>query len=110
MVSGSGHASSTGSSGHHNVIVGDHTPRQGGMERNLFATLANQIGGQHLVKSFLSGMQSAHFEGHALSYLAPYHNVSTHDGNTQIGMHGGLTTIDLQGVTTLRAAEFTTKQ
>jgi hypothetical protein len=79
------------------------------MERNLFATLANQIGDRHLVKSFLSGLQLVHFEGHALSYLAPHNNVSTHDGNTQIGLHGGLTTIELQGVTTLRATDFTSK-
>jgi len=56
--SGTGHESVISGSGH---VVGDHHPRQGGMERNLFATFANQIGGAH-IKSFVSGIPVLHLE------------------------------------------------
>lgn len=106
MVSGSGHESSVGSLGHESSIgKTDHTPRQGGMERNLFATLVNQIGDQHLVKSFLSGVPLFHVEGRSLSYMAPHNSISTHDGNTHISMGSGHVMIELQGVTTLKASE-----
>jgi len=79
------------------------------MERNLFATLANQIGDHHLIKNFVSGQPFVDVKGHSLSFLAPHNNVSTHDGNTQIGLHGGMTTIELQGVTTLKATDLISK-
>jgi hypothetical protein len=82
-----------------------HEPRQGGMERNLFATLANQAGG-HVIHNFLSGDQVFHVEGHQLSYLSPHNNIVTHDGTTHISIDGGMTRIELLGV---RASDFTGK-
>jgi hypothetical protein len=104
--SGTGHESVISGSGHESVsVVGDHHPRQGGMERNLFATLANQIGGAH-IKSFVSGIPVLHLEGHTLTYLQPHNDVVTHGGSTYINIAGGKTSIELQGVTTLKASDF----
>jgi hypothetical protein len=102
--SGTGHESVISGSGH---VVGDHHPRQGGMERNLFATFANQIGGAH-IKSFVSGIPVLHLESHTLTYLKPHTDVVTHGSNTYISMDGGKTSIELQGVITLKA-DFTGK-
>jgi hypothetical protein len=101
-VSGASHPSVVGSSGQHSLVGSlAHTPRQGGMERNLFATLANQFGGeQHVIKNFVSGQPFVHIEGKALSYLTPHNNIITHDGNTHISIDGGMTRIELQGVKT----------
>lgn len=107
MISGSGHESSVGGLGHDSSVgKSGHEPRQGGMERNLFATLANQVGDQHLIKNFVSGQPFVDVKGHSLSYLHPHNDISTHDGNTHISMGSGHTTIELQGVTTLKGSEF----
>ena len=106
-VSGAGHQSLVGSSGHESLAGSlAHDPRQGGMERNLFATLANQYSG-HLIQNFLSGDQVFHMEGHSLSYLSPHNNIISHDGNTHISIDGGMTRIELHGV--MRAVDFTDK-
>jgi hypothetical protein len=97
VASGSGHESAVGSSVHH------FTPRQGGMERNPIATLANQIGDHHLIRNFLSGQPFVHVEGQKLSYFTPHSDVTTHGANTHIAL--GKTTIELQGVTTLKASD-----
>ena len=75
------------------------------MERNLFATLANQVGSQHLIRNFVSGQPFVNVKGHQLSYLHPDSHVSSHDGNTHVALHGGLTTIELQGVHTLKSTD-----
>jgi hypothetical protein len=103
MISGSGHESTGGGSVHH--VTTDHTPRQGGMERNLFATLANQVGSQHLIHNFVQGHPSVSVQGHTLSYLHPHSHISSQDGNTHVAMHGGLTTIELQGVHSIKATD-----
>ena len=105
-VSGAGHQSLVGSSGHESLTGSlTHEPRHGGMERDLFATLANPYSG-HVIQNFLSGDQAFHVEGHSLSYLTPHNNVITHDGTTHISIDGGMTRIELQGV---RASDFTGK-
>ena len=109
VISGSGHESSGGSSstGHESSIgSAGHHPRQGGMERNLFATLANQVGGQHVLKNFVAGLPVLHVEGHLLSYLHPHNDVVTHGGSTFISIAGGKTSIELQGVHTLKPSDF----
>ena len=124
--SGSSHSSTvTSSSGHDTVVTGagqhsavgggvhhgfDWMPRQGGMERNPFEVLAQQLGGQHIITNFISSAAPVvHVEGHTLSFLAPHHDISTHGGNTYISMDGGKTSIELQGVTTLKLSEITSK-
>ena len=124
--SGSSHSSTvTSSSGHDTVVTGagqhsavgggvhhvfDWAPRQGGMERNPFEVLAQQLGGQHIITNFISSAAPVvHVEGHTLSFLAPHHDISTHGGNTYISMDGGKTSIELQGVTTLKLSDITSK-
>jgi hypothetical protein len=116
VTSGSGHETVVTGTGHHSPVGGgvhhgfEWTPRQGGMERNPFEVLAQQLGGQHVITNFISGASPVvHVEGHSLSFLHPQHDVSTHGGNTYISMDGGKTSIELQGVTTLKLSEITSK-
>ena len=107
VVTGAGQHSAVGGSVHH---VFDWAPRQGGMERNPFEVLAQQLGGQHIITNFISSAAPVvHVEGHTLSFLAPHHDISTHGGNTYISMDGGKTSIELQGVTTLKLSDITSK-
>jgi hypothetical protein len=107
VVTGAGQHSAVGGGVHH---VFDWAPRQGGMERNPFEVLAQQLGGQHIITNFISSAAPVvHVEGHTLSFLAPHHDISTHGGNTYISMDGGKTSIELQGVTTLKLSDITSK-
>jgi hypothetical protein len=107
VVTGAGQHSAVGGSVHHSF---DWAPRQGGMERNPFEVLAQQLGGQHIITNFISSAAPVvHVEGHTLSFLAPHHDISTHGGNTYISMDGGKTSIELQGVTTLKLSDITSK-
>jgi len=92
FVSGQGKETMTGGSGH-----------------NLFEILAHQNGGFHLIQNFVSGKDLLYVEGHSLSYLQSHHDITSHGGSTYISVDGGMTTIELQGVTTLKASDITDK-
>lgn len=92
VVFAAGHESLIGSSGH-----------------NLFEFLKTDQVGHHLITNFVAGQDQLYVEGHSLSYLQQHHDISTHGGNTYIGIDGGRTTIELQGVTTLKASDITGK-
>ena len=116
VTSGSGHDTVVTGAGQHSAVGGgvhqvfDWAPRQGGMERNPFEVLAQQLGGQHVITNFISGAAPVvHVEGHSLSFLHPQNDISTHGGNTYISMDGGKTSIELQGVTTLKLSDITSK-
>ena len=64
-------------------------------------------GGQHVIKNFVSGDQ-LYIEGYSLSALQS--DISTHGGNTYISIDGGKTTIELEGVTHLKASDITTNK
>jgi hypothetical protein len=54
-------------------------------------------------------MPVLHVEGHLLSYLQPHSDVVTHGDSTVINIAGGKTSIELQGVTTLKSSDFVGK-
>jgi Ca2+-binding RTX toxin-like protein len=98
MIGGSGNDTFIGGQGHDTMV--------GGSGHNLFEFISPQQGGQHLIQNFVSGQDQLYVEGHSLAYLETHHDISTHGGNTYISIDGGKTTIELQGVTTLKASDF----
>jgi Ca2+-binding RTX toxin-like protein len=90
-VGGSGHATMVGGTGH-----------------DLFKFITGETGGQDIIKNFVAGHDQLYVEGYSLSYLQQHHDISTHGDNTYISLDGGKTTIELQGVTTLKASDFST--
>ena len=85
-----------------------HATMQGGSSYNLFEFITKEVGGQDIIKNFVSGHDQLYLEGESLAYLQAHHDITVHDGNTYITMDGGATTIELQGVTSLRASDITT--
>lgn len=100
MIGGTGADTFVGGTG--------HATMQGGSSNNLFEFIAKEVGGQDVIKNFVSGHDQLYVEGESLSYLQSHHDISVHDGNTYISLDGGATTIELQGVTTLKASDITT--
>jgi Ca2+-binding RTX toxin-like protein len=98
MIGGSGNSTFIGGQGHDTMV--------GGSGHNLFEFISPQQGGQHLIQNFVSGQDQLYVEGHSLAYLETHHDISTQGGNTFISIDGGKTTIELQGVTTLKASDF----
>jgi Ca2+-binding RTX toxin-like protein len=99
MIGGAGNDTFIGGSGHDTMV--------GGSAQNLFEFGKDEEGGQHLIKNFVSGEDQLVVEGHSLSYLKQHGDISTHGGNTYISIDGGKTTIELQGVATLKASDLT---
>jgi serralysin len=100
MKWGAGHDTFVGGSGHDTMI--------GAYSHNVFEFLASESGGQHVIQNFVSGDQ-LYVEGHTLSYLQAHNDISKDShGNTIISIDGGKTTIELQGVSSLKGSDFTT--
>jgi Ca2+-binding RTX toxin-like protein len=100
MLGGTGADTFVGGTGHATMV--------GGTSHNLFEFITKEVGGQDVIKNFVSGHDQLYLEGESLSYLQANHDISVHDGNTYISLDGGQTTIELQGVTTLKASDITT--
>jgi Ca2+-binding RTX toxin-like protein len=102
MVGGKGNDTFVGGTGHETMF--------GGKGHDLFEFLKADQGGHALIKDFVSGQDKLYLEGHTLSYLEKHGDISTHGGNTFISLDGGKTTIELQGVTQLKASDVTTNK
>jgi Ca2+-binding RTX toxin-like protein len=100
MIGGKGADTFVGGTGHATMA--------GGSSYNLFEFITKEVGGQDVIKNFVSGHDQLYLEGESLSYLQANHDISVHDGNTYITLDGGATTIELQGVTTLKSSDITT--
>jgi Ca2+-binding RTX toxin-like protein len=107
LIGGSGSTHMIGGTGNDTFIGGSgHDTMRGGSGHNLFAFLTQEKGGDHLIRNFVTGQDHLFVEGHSLDYLEKKNDISTHGGNTYISIDGGKTTIELQGVTTLKASDF----
>lgn len=100
MIGGKGSDTFVGGTGHATMI--------GGSSSNLFEFITKEVGGQDIIKNFVSGHDQLYVEGESLSYLQAHHDISVHGGNTYISLDGGATTIELQGVSALKASDITT--
>ena len=100
MVGGTGSDTFVGGSGHDTMVAGSGT--------DFFEFTKANAGGTHLIKDFVSGQDQLYLEGHTLNYLNSHNDVTTQGGNTYISLDGGKTTIELQGVTNLKASDITT--
>jgi Ca2+-binding RTX toxin-like protein len=111
FVGGKGSTSMVGGNGNDTFIGGTgHETMVGGKGHDLFEFLGADKGGHALIKDFVSGQDQLYLEGHTLSYLEKHGDISTHGGNTFISLDGGKTTIELQGVTHLKASDITTNK
>jgi Ca2+-binding RTX toxin-like protein len=97
---GKGNDTFVGGSGHDTMI--------GGSGHNLFEFLKSQAGGQAVITNFVSGHDQLYLEGYSLSWLESHHDITTHGSNTWISLDGGKTTIELEGVKTLKPSDVTT--
>jgi hypothetical protein len=77
----------------------------GGLGKN-FVEISG--GGAHVISNFVAGKDQLYVEGHSLSYLQQNHEVTVKGGSTHISLDGGKTTIELQGVTGLKASDIST--
>jgi hypothetical protein len=105
------HASAyiTGAAGNYTFITGTSQETMSGASgSSLFKVFSEQTGSTHVIKNFVSGENQLYVEGHTLAYLQQNHDISTHDGNTYISLGGG-TSLELQGVTTLKASDIVGK-
>jgi Ca2+-binding RTX toxin-like protein len=108
-VGGSGTTFMPGGSGNDTFIGGSgHDTMVGGTGHDVFAFNADAAGGHHVIQNFVSGHDQLFIEGHSLDYLMSHHDITTSGGNTYIAIDGGKTTIELQGVTSLKASDITT--
>jgi serralysin len=97
---GKGADTFVGGSGHETMV--------GGASTNLFAFLAHEAGGSHVITNFVAGQDQLYLEGHTLSYLEAHNDISVHGGNTFISLDGGSTTVELKGITSLTSSDVTT--
>jgi len=107
--SGSGHTTSSGSSGSthtqggsgtgHTTVVGSsgHTTVAGSSSsgHKSFDFLKQEKGGSHVVHNFVSGQSHLVVEGHSLNYMLAKNEINMHADQTMIHMDGGKTTIEL---------------
>ena len=108
FVGGTGSTLMEGGSGHDTFVGGSGQDTMGGTgHHNLFEFLKADHGGTHVIQNFVSGDQ-LYVEGHSLCYLQSHHDITMCGGNTYISIDGGKTTIELQGVTSLKGSDFTT--
>jgi Ca2+-binding RTX toxin-like protein len=100
FVGGSGTTLEVGMSGRDTFVGGyGHDTMTGSGHNNVFNFVASSAGGDHVITDFVSGDQ-LNVDGHSLAYLVANQQVTTHSGNTYISADGGITTIELRGVTT----------
>lgn len=97
MIGGAGPTTFIGGSGQDTMVGG------GGAE--LFRFDSNSVGGDHLIQNFTSGQDHLYVERLSFSDLQSQGAISESGGNTYITLDGGHTTIELQGVTGLTAAD-----
>jgi Ca2+-binding RTX toxin-like protein len=111
FVGGTGSTSMVGGKGDDTFIGGSgHETMVGGRGTDLFEFLKADQGGHALIKHFVSGHDQLYLEGRTLAYLEKHGDISTHGGNTFISLDGGKTTIELEGVTHLKASDITTNK
>lgn len=109
FIGGSGSASMVGGKGDDTFIGGTgHDTLVGGKGPDLFEFTRHNAGGQHVIQDFVSGTDELYVEGHSLEYLKHHNDITTHGGNTYISLDGGKTTIELKGVTDLKASDINT--
>jgi hypothetical protein len=77
----------------------------GGAGKNFIEIIG---GGAHVISNFVAGKDQLYVEGHSLSYLQQHHDVIVKGGSTYISLDGGKTTIELHGVTGLKASDIST--
>jgi Ca2+-binding RTX toxin-like protein len=107
FVAGSGYTVMRGGTGDDTFVGGSgHDTMHGGLGSNVFEFLASEQGGKHVITNFVAGQDHLYVEGHSLSYLQSQGDIHTHGGSTYISIDGGKTTIELQGVTSLKASDF----
>lgn len=108
LVARGGFTSMIGGTGNDTFIGGKGTDVMvGGTGQDLFEFLHRDHGGNHLIKNFVSGQDQLYVEGHSLSWLQSHHDITSSGGNTFISIDGGKTTIELQGVSSLKASDIT---
>jgi len=79
---GTGATLMTGGSGYDTFVGGSGLDTMAGVgSHNLFAFVAGEQGGQHVISNFVTGDQ-LYIEGHSLSYLQAQHDITTSGGNT----------------------------
>jgi hypothetical protein len=100
MLGGTGSDTFVGGTGSATMI--------GGTSINLFEFITKEVGGHDIIKNFVSGHDQLYLEGESLAYLEAHHDISVSGGNTYISLDNGKTTIELQGVTSLKASDITT--
>jgi Ca2+-binding RTX toxin-like protein len=106
FVGGSGSTLMLGGSGNDTFIGGTGSDTMhGGAGQDVFAFREHVPGGTHVVQDFVSGQDHLFLEGHSLDYLQSHGDITTSGGNTWITLDGGKTTIELQGVTSLKASD-----
>jgi Ca2+-binding RTX toxin-like protein len=110
FVGGSGSTSMVGGKGGDTFVGGTgHETMVGGAGKDLFEFFSADKGGHAVIKDFVSGQDHLYLEGHTLSYLEKQGDISSHGGNTYITLDGGKTTIELQGITSLKSSDITQK-
>jgi len=97
MIGGSGNDTFIGGTGHDTMV--------GGSGQDVFAFREHASPGAHVVQDFVSGQDHLFLEGHSLDYLQSHGDITSSGGNTYITLDGGKTTIELQGVSTLKASD-----
>jgi Ca2+-binding RTX toxin-like protein len=97
MIGGAGNDTFVGGAGHDTMT--------GGAGKNLFEFISAAAGGQHVITNFVSGQDQLYLEGYSLSYLQSHHDITVSGGNTYISLDGGKTTVELQGITSLKSTD-----
>lgn len=111
FVGGSGATLMNGGTGNDTFVGGTgHDTMVGGSGNDLFVIREGQAGGNHVIQNFVSGQDHLYVEGHSLDYLQSHHDITVAGGNTYITLDGGKTTIELQGVTSLKASDITSQK
>jgi Ca2+-binding RTX toxin-like protein len=109
FIGGTGDVHMYGGKGKDTLVGGSgHDTMSGGGGRDLFEFVWAGKGGQHLIRDFVHGHDKLYLEGHSLDYLQSHNDITTHGGNTYISLDGGMTTVELKGVTHLHDSDVTT--
>jgi len=106
FIGGAGTTVMKGGTGNDTFVGGSgYDTMTGGAGRNLFEFIQSAAGGQHVITNFVSGQDQLYLEGYSLSYLQSHHDITVSGGNTYISLDGGKTTVELQGITSLKGTD-----
>jgi Ca2+-binding RTX toxin-like protein len=106
FIGGAGTTVMKGGTGNDTFVGGSgYDTMTGGTGKNLFEFISAAAGGQHVITNFVSGQDQLYLEGYSLSYLQSHHDITVSGGNTYISLDGGKTTVELQGITSLKSTD-----